>query len=115
MPLKSSIRVMGIVILYPQSSDDLLPLQRRRMIETLAEQAAVSFERAQLTERHEQARVEVESERLRTALLSSLSHDLRTPLGSIEGAASSLLLGSGFLSPDAHQDMAKRSSKSPGG
>ncbi len=107
VPLKSSVRVMGIVILYPQSSDDLLPLQRRRMIETLAEQAAVSFERAQLTERHEQARVEVESERLRTALLSSLSHDLRTPLGSIEGAASSLLLGPSFLSPDARQDMAE--------
>ena len=51
------------------------------MIETLAEQAATSFERAQLAEGREQARVEVESERLRTALLSSLSHDLRTPLG----------------------------------
>ena len=49
---------------------------------------------------HEQARVEVEAERLRTALLSSLSHDLRTPLGSIEGAASSLLQESGGLSPE---------------
>jgi two-component system sensor histidine kinase KdpD len=49
----------------------------------------------------------VESERLRTALLSSLSHDLRTPLGSIEGAASSLLQGSSGLSPEAQQEMAE--------
>ncbi|HKP48857.1 MAG TPA: histidine kinase dimerization/phospho-acceptor domain-containing protein [Gemmatimonadales bacterium] len=79
------------MIFYPRSVEELLSPQRRRVIELLAAQAASSFERAQLTERHERARVEVESERLRTALLSSLSHDLRTPLGSIEGAASSLL------------------------
>ncbi len=107
VPLKSTSRVMGIVMFYPRSADELLSPQRRRVIEALAEQAAASFERAQLTERHERARVEVESERLRTALLSSLSHDLRTPLGSIEGAASSLLQGSGFLSPDARRDMAE--------
>jgi two-component system, OmpR family, sensor histidine kinase KdpD len=107
VPLMSSTRVMGIMIFYPRSADDLLAPQRRRVIEALAEQAASSFERAQLTERNERARVEVESERLRTALLSSLSHDLRTPLGSIEGAASSLLQGSGFLSPDARRDMAE--------
>ena len=51
--------------------------------------------------------MEVESERLRTALLSSLSHDLRTPLGSIEGAASSLLQESGGLSPEARREMAE--------
>jgi two-component system, OmpR family, sensor histidine kinase KdpD len=107
VPLKTTSRVMGIVIFYPRSADELLSPHRRRVIETLAEQAAASFERAQLTERHERARVEVESERLRTALLSSLSHDLRTPLGSIEGAASSLLQGSGFLSPEARRDMAE--------
>jgi two-component system, OmpR family, sensor histidine kinase KdpD len=105
--LRASTKIMGIVAFYPQSSDELLSPHRRRTIETLAEQAATSFERAQLTERHERARVEVESERLRTALLSSLSHDLRTPLGSIEGAASSLLQGSGLLSPEARQDMAE--------
>ena len=107
VPLKSTSRVMGIVIFYPRSADDLLSPQRRRMIEALAEQAAPRSNAHSSTERHEQARVEVESERLRTALLSSLSHDLRTPLGSIEGAASSLLQGSGLLSPEARRDMAE--------
>jgi two-component system sensor histidine kinase KdpD len=44
-----------------------------------------------LADRAQQEQVEVEAERLRTSLLSSLSHDLRTPLGAITGAASSLL------------------------
>jgi two-component system, OmpR family, sensor histidine kinase KdpD len=67
----------------------------------------VTFERTILAERHELARVEVESERLRTALLSSLSHDLRTPLGSIEGAASSLLYEAGVLPEPARREMAE--------
>ena len=60
-----------------------------------------------LAERHEQARVEVEAERLRTALLSSLSHDLRTPLGSIEGAASSLLQDDGALPAEVPRELAE--------
>jgi two-component system sensor histidine kinase KdpD len=44
-----------------------------------------------LAERTQREQVEIEAERLRTSLLSSLSHDLRTPLGAITGAASSLL------------------------
>jgi two-component system sensor histidine kinase KdpD len=77
------------------------------LIEALADQAALALERGQLAERHEQARMEVESERLRTALLSSLSHDLRTPLSSIEGAASSLLEGSDRLSDETRREMAQ--------
>jgi two-component system sensor histidine kinase KdpD len=76
-------------------------------VEALAGQAAAAFERTSLSQAHEQARIEVESERLRTALLSSLSHDLRTPLGSIEGAASSLLQESSGLSREAQQEMAE--------
>ncbi|MBS1241105.1 MAG: kdpD, partial [Gemmatimonadetes bacterium] len=56
-----------------------------------------AIERRLLAERSERARTEVEAERLRTALLSSLSHDLRTPLASIEGAASSLLQDSATI------------------
>ena len=56
-------------------------------------------------ERHGQARLEIEAERLRIALLSSLSHDLRTPLGSIEGAASSLLHDADALSGEVKRDL----------
>ena len=51
----------------------------------------MAFERLALAARSRKTEVEVEAERLRTALLSSLSHDMRTPLASIQGAASTLL------------------------
>jgi len=61
-----------------------------RLLEALAGQAAVALERARLSQDMAQARVLAETERLRTALLSSVSHDLRTPLASILGAVTSL-------------------------
>lgn len=64
---------------------------RLELIETLAEQAALAYERSCLATDLEQAKVATETERLRSALLSSVSHDLRTPLASIIGGASSLL------------------------
>ncbi|MCI0431654.1 MAG: ATP-binding protein [Rhodospirillales bacterium] len=63
----------------------------------MVRQAAIALERARLSERMQDARFFSQSESLRAALLSSISHDLRTPLASIMGAASSLLrFGKGF-------------------
>ena len=62
----------------------------RRLIEALADQAAVAIERIVLAEDIDRARLLAETERLRSALLNSLSHDLRTPLSSILAAATSL-------------------------
>jgi len=91
VPLRSPSRTLGVVVLEPVAPEQTLAESERLTVEALVEQAATSFERALLAEGREQARMEVESERLRTALLSSLSHDLRTPLASIEGAGSSLV------------------------
>ena len=107
VPLKSSTQPMGIVTLRPDSLEQILSRGQRRTVEALAAQSAGAFERTLLAQGREQAKVEVESERLRTALLSSLSHDLRTPLASIEGAASSLLEESGTLSTAVQRDMAQ--------
>lgn len=62
----------------------------RDFAETMIDQAAVALERAKLVADLEDARLVSEHERLRAALLSSVSHDLRTPLSSIIGAATSL-------------------------
>jgi len=75
-------------------ADDLRPLyapERLHQLETFAGQTALAIERARLAEDAERARVRAETERLRNSLLSSVSHDLRTPLASITGAASTLL------------------------
>ena len=63
----------------------------RRLLDALVDQVAVAIERAQLTADIEESRVYSETESLRAALLSSVSHDLRTPLVSIIGAATSLI------------------------
>ena len=107
VPLRASNRTLGVVVLEPGSLEQPIGAAERRVIEALAAQAGVEFERPALEEEHRRARVEVESERLRTALLSSLSHDLRSPLGSIEGAASSLLEESGAWQADARREMAE--------
>lgn len=59
----------------------------RRLLEALADQVALALERIRLSEDLSQSRLLSEAERLRSALLSSVSHDLRTPLVSILGAA----------------------------
>jgi two-component system, OmpR family, sensor histidine kinase KdpD len=106
VPLRSSNRTLGVVAVRPEPAEHPQPATRRT-IEALAAQAAGTFERTMLAEGHQQARVEVESERLRTALLSSLSHDLRSPLGSIEGAASSLLEDGGSWQAESRREMAE--------
>lgn len=60
------------------------------LIDALASQIATALERVSLSESQQTAKLEAERERLRSALLSSVSHDLRTPLASITGAASTL-------------------------
>ena len=65
-------------------------LEEERMFGALCDQVAVALERIRLGNERDEARLAVESERLRTALLSSLSHDLKTPLASIMGAITAL-------------------------
>jgi two-component system, OmpR family, sensor histidine kinase KdpD len=93
-PVRTAGRRFGVVALLPQPADRTPSGEEAETVEALAGQTAIVLERVALHEQHEAARTEVEAERLRTSLLSSLSHDLRTPLGTIEGAASSLLASS---------------------
>jgi two-component system, OmpR family, sensor histidine kinase KdpD len=107
VPLRAATRTIGVIVVRPAPLGRVPDASTWRTASALAEQASVALERADLAERHEQARIEVEAERLRTALLSSLSHDLRTPLGTIEGAASSLLQDSTALPLEARSELAE--------
>jgi two-component system sensor histidine kinase KdpD len=107
VPLAASGRTIGVLRLRPADPAQFRHPVRRQLLETFAGQAAVALERGILAERNQRTRVEVEAERLRTALLSSLSHDLRTPLGSIEGAASSLVADGAVLAPEVRRELAE--------
>ncbi len=81
----------GVLGFVPHGGRSLAP-EEKEILETFASLAASALERVQVAEVAETHKVEAESEKLRNTLLSSVSHDLRTPLASIKGVISSLML-----------------------
>lgn len=97
------LEVVGVIGLRCAAELSTLTFEQRRLAEALAEGIAQAVVRTQLVADLESARVSNETERLRSALLSSVSHDLRSPLTSIVGAASSLRnYGAAMSSSDQH-------------
>jgi len=107
LPLKTARSSVGVLGVQMSEDADLPSPEQMRLLETLADQAAVAIERTTLVADIEIARVATERERLRSALLSSLSHDLRTPLVSIMGAASSLISYDEALDSAARKELAQ--------
>jgi two-component system sensor histidine kinase KdpD len=105
LPLTGSEGAVGVLgILQEQEGPRLRPDQRH-LLEAFAGQAALALERARLAEERASARGLADREKLRNALLSSVSHDLRTPLGAITGAASSLLDPDSGLGEEDRRDL----------
>ncbi|MGA8260450.1 MAG: ATP-binding protein [Arenicellales bacterium] len=103
MFLKTAHDRLGAVVV---ERSNLTP-ECRELAATLCEQAGAAVERVQLVADLERARLESETERLRSALLSSVSHDLRTPLASIIGSSSSLIeYGEAFSVEDRRELLA---------
>jgi two-component system sensor histidine kinase KdpD len=90
LPLRTGRGSLGVVGIDSDKAGPILTPDQRRLLDALSDQAAVSIERMTLAEDVDRSRLLAETERLRSALLTSISHDLRTPLASILGAASSL-------------------------
>jgi two-component system sensor histidine kinase KdpD len=105
VPLTGSRGTVGVLGLRPQDPRPLQAPEQLHQLETFASQTALAIERARLAEEAERAQVRVETERLRNSLLSSVSHDLRTPLASITGAASTLLDDGARLDAATRRDL----------
>ncbi len=94
---------MGICFNQSEAQFDT---ERNRLLEAFCGLAAMAINRIELAEQAREALTLVESERLRTSLFKSLSHDLRTPLSSIIGAVTGLLEDrNNVYSPEARQDL----------
>ena len=91
LPLRQTKGSVGLAAIRPTDPGIEIPPAQRATVEAMVAVVAKALDRRILAQQSEQALADVEAERLRTALLSSLSHDLRTPLAGIEASASSLL------------------------
>lgn len=89
-PVVSAQRLLGVAGLAMGSRDVPLAADEERTWTALLDQAAIAMDRARLNRESALASVAREGEKVQAALLSSLSHDLRTPLASITGAVTSL-------------------------
>lgn len=105
LPVQAAERRLGVLgIAY--ADDRELARTDRRLLDALIDQIALALERLRLTEDLAATELAAETERLRTALLNSVSHDLRTPLVTIIGAAGSLAENTD-LPVAARRDMAE--------
>ena len=97
LPLKTSNGLVGVLGVRPKESGSFLTPEQRQTLAAFSNQAALAIERASLAEQAQQAELLQATEKLQTALLNSISHDLRTPLVAITGALSALDEDNGTL------------------
>ncbi len=106
LPMKTARTSHGVLGVRFERGQYLTP-EERRLLDALVDQVAIAIERTQLAADMEETRLLSETESLRAALLSSVSHDLRTPLVSIIGAASSLVESDAIIGTDGRRILAE--------
>jgi len=105
LPLGSDERHLGVVALRFAATEGELNTDRRGLALAMTQDIGQALERARLAEELEGARVQGETERLRNALLSSVSHDLRSPLASMIGSAGTLISYEERLPPNERREL----------
>src|SRR5689334_6462352 len=90
LPMRTGRGLIGVIGIDDDRTGPLLTPDQRRLLDALVDQGALAIERVLLVEDMDRVKRTVESDRLRGALLTSISHDLKTPLASVLGAASTM-------------------------
>jgi two-component system sensor histidine kinase KdpD len=107
LPLGEPQRRFGVLGVKPVEPGRLADREQRALLDIFASQIASAMDRVRLAEQAQQVQVQMEAERLRSAVLSSVSHDLRTPLSVITGAASALLESDAAIAEASRRDLAQ--------
>jgi len=105
VPLLGSTGAVGVLGVRPADRHAMDEPERLHQLETFAAQTALALERARLADEAQEAEVSIETERLRNSLLSSVSHDLRTPLATITGAVTTILDGGSRVDDSTRQEL----------
>jgi two-component system sensor histidine kinase KdpD len=104
-PLETSRGIIGVIGIGQAGQKPELHPEGVRLLGIFVTKAASAVERALFAEEASQAEILRATEKLQTALLNSISHDLRTPLASITGVLSSLRLDDGLLDPETRREL----------
>lgn len=104
-PMRTPRGIAGLLGIRETEGAGALDAERSKALDALLDQAAIALERADLMEERARGQARSETEALRTALLTSLGHDLRTPLTSIRGAIGTLRASGDALTSAARDDL----------
>jgi two-component system sensor histidine kinase KdpD len=107
LPLLVTGGIVGVLGARPQAGGTRLETTQMQLLEAFAGQVAGALERCALVVQAEHVRLQMETERLRNTLLSTVSHDLRTPMATITGAAGLLVDGGARIGDDARLELAR--------
>jgi len=105
LPMRTGRGPIGVIGIDDDKTGPLLTPDQRRLLDALVDQGALAIERVLLVEDMDRVKRTAESDRLRSALLTSISHDLKTPLASVLGAASAMRDLSGGLTDAEKRDL----------
>ena len=90
LPMHTGRGAIGVIGIDSDKPGPLLTPDQRRLLDALRDQGALAIERVRLVEEMDRVERTAETERLRSALLTSISHDLKTPLAAVLGSAETL-------------------------
>ncbi len=105
IPLKGVSRIVGVMAILPGPHGETLKADQQHLLDLFANQTALAIERTLSQNAADAARMQMETEEMRSSLLSAVSHDLRTPLASITGAATTLRSQSDKLTPEVRDEL----------
>lgn len=106
-PIHNEDQVLGVLVLLPVNLRRVFLPEQQKLLETFLRQIGQAVTRIRLAEQAKTTQMQVEAERLRNSLLSAISHDLRTPLATIIGSASTLLEDEGRLQTQDKLDLSR--------
>lgn len=103
MPLKGQDKLLGVIGI--SCINGVLKTEEKFIFQTISSQISIALDREILAETQKNSKLEIESERLRSNLLRSISHDLRSPLAGIKGSVSTIIENGNLISNDKKEEL----------